>query len=527
MGDVVRFPRDRHADLRIDACDPGPDTGLNAASAGKLPPQALAAERAVLHEIVDQARTRALMHANPGHAAGLQGDLDAIDRVFEVLRPEHFHDPSNGRVYQACQQLRQAGTPIDLVTVRHWLEERDMLARIGGEAYLTHLAQPAHATVNIETHARIVLEKWERRQFIASLQRMSAEAYDEIDDWSAYKATARVELGKLTAPRPTFAGAAIGAAADAARASIDASQRGGEPGVPWGFDTLDDFGLLAMGKQHVIAARPGMGKTALMFQVGARIARLESGGIGEAVYICSWEMSAADLLEREACSLAGVSYKALQRRRVVDHQVEKVGRQIGWLRDLPIWIDDQRCPPAELAARVATVKAAFERGAARAAPDRDGTPGPLYPRCRMRVVMIDQLSEVPAPLDVPQRWQKRDIVGATAKAIRRDVAQRLRVATVLLCQLARPQVGAKIEEPTLHELRESGQIEESADEVYAIHRRQYYEGKKCPAVDVNVAKILPLKGRFGIADEARMGFYGGQFSDELPPAALGDPHYVP
>lgn len=528
MGDVYKFPRDREAALRIDFCDPGPDTELDAPARGRVPPHNLDAEAAVLAGILSapDLDVLSLRHGSDETlVAGFQRARDAIQRALDMLRPEHFYSEAHGRIYQGCQQLKIQHTPVDAVSVGRWIEEHGMTAKVGGDGYLKRLAYATPTAGHADAHAKIVLECWERRQLIKTCQRVMVEPYGDVGPWDAYKAKARAELGRLTAPRPTLAGAPIGVASDEAHANVNAAQSGAVPGVPWCFDTLDHFGLLGQGKQHVLAARPGMGKTALAFQVAARIADLPIGdGFGEAVYWCSWEMSRSDLLEREACSLAEVSYKSMQRRMVGPMGQERVAGQLGRLRSLPIWIDDERCSPAELAARVRVVKLMFEAGAARMAPRRGEPSGRLYEKCRMRVVVVDQLSEVHAPADVNPRADQRIIVGATAKAIQREIAKALNVATLLLCQIGRPKPGMKVERPTLSELRESGQIEEGADEVHAIHRRQYYE-RNCAVEWRNVAEVIPLKGRYGHEDEALMGFYAGRFSDALPAAARGEPDY--
>lgn len=522
-GEVLQFPADRTQAHRIAFVDPGPLNGSGGPVAGLLPPMNLDAEAACLAAVMGAPLLVKLGTVSAEKA------IVARDRALELLKPEHFYSEANGRIFQACQALAVARTPIDPVTVRDRLRELGWLAKVeGGEKYVERIAFETPHTGHVDAHLEIVIGCWERRVLIAAHQAAAAELYRDVEDWPAKKASMRAHFGRLTAPRSKIVGVAIGVAADAAHTNINSAQTGPVPGVPWGFGTLDGFGLLGQGKQHIIAGRPGMGKTALAFQVAVKIAQtpVDDWGFGEAVYWCSWEMSLADLLEREACSLAGVHYKAVQRRRASPAQLESIAWWLGKLRSLPIWLDGDKCSPAELAGRVRAVKAMFEGGHARKAPRAGEVAGELHPRCRLRVVAVDQLSEVLPPADLPPRLDTREIVGRTAKSLQTDIAQKLKVATVVLCQLRRPQFG-KVEEPTLAELRESGKIEEGADEVYAIHRREYYERARCPVDEKGTAKIIPLKGRFGGSDDALMGFHGGQFSDDLPAAAKGEAHYAP
>lgn len=475
------------------------------------PPHDLEAERAVLSALI-------LSRA-------------ALDVVLEVLSPEHFYDPANGRVYQAAQALAITSTPVDAVTLRSWLAERDWLAKVGGTEYLGLLCDASPDIAHVASHAETVLKKWEDRQLLAALQRHAAEARrpEEAEGGrDAFRARARASLGAATAPRVQLVGMPMGAVVAQARAELEASWREKVPtGIAWPFRSLDDFGLLQQGTQEIITGRPGMGKTGFTFQLSRRIVEAERlQGVGEAVYWCSWEMKPHALVMREAANAVGLKFFDVQRGRVSAERWDRFGRMFDRLAALPIWWDDKPCEPDELAARVRRVKGLFETGKARREAGVGEVAGPLFAKCRMRLVAIDQLSKMPPPSWVSPRADTRERVGVTAEQVREKIAVKLNVCTLLLAQLARPKDPRKVELPALSDLRESGRLEEAADGVTAIHRRQYYErGSKCSDEWRNVAEVLKLKGRYGESDDVRLGFYRGKFSDRLPPAALGEPHY--
>ena len=130
--------------------------------AGRVPPHDLDAEAAVLSAILL--------------------DRDALDRVLEILKPEHFYSEANARIFQAAQALAVAMTPIDMVSVASWLRDREWLQKMGGTAYLAQLADATPAVGHVGAHAKVVHEKWRLRQLISTCQRVSAEGYGDVGE---------------------------------------------------------------------------------------------------------------------------------------------------------------------------------------------------------------------------------------------------------------------------------------------------------------------------------------------------------
>lgn len=511
MGEVVRFQdaRRRRDDAPVD-----PEAPLLAP-----PPHDLDAEAAVLSACMLDGTTR--------H----DGSPSALEVVLEILPdPSKFYSHSNGRIFEAILTLRLAGTPIDTITIATWLRDQNLLEKTGGTSYLAQICDGTPCVGNVAAHAETVLRKWEDRQLLEALQRHAAEARrpEEAEGGrDAFRARARASLGAVTATRVQLVGAPMGAIVQQVRDQIDASQREQvAPGIPLPFDALADFGLMQQGTQQIVTGRPGMGKTGFTFQVTRRVVEVEPvQGVGEAVYWWCGEMDPAALVMREAANHCGIKFHHLQAGRLRAGQWEAFSRTLQRFERLPIWWDHEPCTPEELAGRVRRVKALFETGKARREPGPGEVAGRLFPKCRLRLVAIDQLSELKPPAGLSPRADKREVVGATAKAVRALIAKKLRVHTLLLAQLNRPKDPKNVDLPALTDLRESGMIEEGADEVIAIHRRQYYTRQRCSDEWKNVAEILKLKGRYGEADDVRLGFYLGRFSDTLPPAARGEPHY--
>ena len=160
MGDVVRFPRDKEAALRIDRVDPGPVESLAAQVAGKVPPHDLAAEAAVLSAVLGAPLQARLTIFRPTEelAAVARAIADAQEIVLSTIEAKHFQSIANGRIFQACEKLAQAHTPIDVVSVASWLLENDLLEKVGGKAYLDRIAYETPNVGHVEAHIASVLD---------------------------------------------------------------------------------------------------------------------------------------------------------------------------------------------------------------------------------------------------------------------------------------------------------------------------------------------------------------------------------
>lgn len=213
--------------------------------AGRVPPHDLDAEAAVL--------------------SALLLDRDALDRVLELLKPEHFYSEANARIYQAAQALAVAMTPIDMVSVATWLRDREWLGEMGGTAYLAQLADATPAVAHVETHAKIVHEKWRLRQLIATCQRVSAEGYGDVGEVQQFIDVAEGAIFALAHEGKTGEDtcASVAVCLKEHFAEITAAAENGQriTGISTGYDRLDAKTTgLHEGDLIIVAARPGMGK---------------------------------------------------------------------------------------------------------------------------------------------------------------------------------------------------------------------------------------------------------------------------
>lgn len=352
----------------------------------------------------------------------------------------------------------------------------------------------------MEHHARLVLERWEDRQLIAAGLRVAAEGRAIPGDRATWRAGVRAEMGRLTAPRVKLAGAIMGAAVREARAHVQSVVDGRVVGVRWGLPPIDDLvGLLARGRQHILAGRSEHGKTALAFQVAVNVAEtpLDAFDMREAVYVLSGEMSRKDLVFRGACSLAGVDARRLEAGLARPDELQRIGSWLDYLAKLPIVIDDVPAPPSEVAARVRARKADFAAGRAR------DDAGNLFPKCRMQLVIGDHLQRLAGQLThIRDKFER---IAATSNGWLVEVAKGCDVASLLLSQMNRAiedgdrnAKGSRpkgIRWPRKSDLYGASEIENDADTIIAVHRPDLLDD--CPEAWRGLAGIVKLKGRFG------------------------------
>jgi DnaB-like helicase N terminal domain/AAA domain len=275
--------------------------------AGRVPPHDLDAEAAVLSAILLS--------------------REAFEAVQAILRAEHFYSDANGHIYEAAQHLAAAGSPIDIVSVASWLRDRERLARIGGPTYLAQLADATPAVAHVAAHAKLVVDKWHRRQLIAALQRAAAEGYGDIGpDVGAW---AEATLGGL---RTLTDNALSAAEATDPFTGLWGTLR--ERGVnlvtapkerPWLLkDLRSGEGALPLGKAGVVASAGGTGKTQMLLQLALAVALGKTwlGCFAVAkpgpVLIALAEEDLPEIVRRLYSAAAGLDLDATERDKALD-----------------------------------------------------------------------------------------------------------------------------------------------------------------------------------------------------------------
>lgn len=442
---------------------------------GKIPPQAVDLEEAVL--------------------GAMMIDKKGIDDVIDILHPDAFYEVKHQEVYRVIFELFQESKPIDLLTVSNQLKKHGKLDIVGGDFYLIRLTQKVASSAHIEFHARIILQKYIQRRLISISSDIIENAYDETSDVFDLLDNAEAKLFEVTQGNLKKSSEGAGDLVKQALKKIqDISNQEGMSGLATGFTKLD---ALTSGWQPsdlvIIAARPGMGKTAFVISMAKNMAI----DFNHPVAVFSLEMSSVQLITRMISSETGLTSEKLRKGNLEPHEWEQLNVKVKKLSDAPIFIDDT--PSLSI----------FDlRAKARRLVSQHG----------VRIIVIDYLQLMTAGNTGKggNREQEISTISRNLKAL----AKELSIPVIALSQLSRAvETRGGSKRPLLSDLRESGAIEQDADIVSFIYRPEYYGMTEWDDDDHSPCEgqgeFIVAKHRNGGLDNIRLKFTGhlAKFSD--------------
>lgn len=452
---------------------------------GRVPPHDLDAEAAVLSAVML--------------------DPAALDRVVD-LKPEYFYSEAHRRIFEACLELRQSGQPVDVVQVGSWLKDRQRLAQVGGMGYLGEILDAAPVVANVAAYGQIIHEKYRIRQLILACQKVSAQGYGDYGDPQSFIDGAEQAIYNIAR---TSSKQSTERLLDVMKKSFkrlnDAVARGDRiTGVPTGFDRFDRMTAgLHEGDLTIVAARPGMGKTSFVLNVAANVAspkgrevdgdpsqRWEDQGVGAVVF--SLEMPREQLANRLVCSEARVDVSKMRTGFLSPQDWSKLTQAASFLGSLPIWIDDSPgLTIIELRAKVRRLQAEYDTFDAEGRKLR-----------KIGLVVVDYLQLMKGRDGVQSREQEISEISRGLKGL----AKELGVPVIALSQLNRAVEtrSEKSKRPQISDLRESGAIEQDADNIIFIYRDDYYNRED--SAEPNVAELIIAKQRNGPTGTAKVRF---------------------
>lgn len=442
---------------------------------GKLPPQAVALEQAVL-------------------GAMLQ-DKKGVDEVIDMLEPEAFYKPSHRVIYDAISTLFKESAPIDILTVTEKLKQMGKLEEAGRTSYLVDLTQTVGSSAHIEFHARIVLQNYMKRELINISSEIIEQSFDETRDVFNILDSAETRIYNITKGNlKKSAESAQNLVMQAKKRIQEISNRDGLSGIPSGFDQLDK---LTSGWQPsdliIIAARPAMGKTAFVLSM----ARNMSVNQRRPVAVFSLEMSSVQLITRLISSETGLTSEKLRTGKLAKHEWEQLNVKVKGLEKAPLFIDDTPSLSIfELRAKARRMASQHNIG----------------------LIIIDYLQLMNAGNDNKSGNREQEI--STISRNLKALAKELDIPVIALSQLSRAvETRGGSKRPLLSDLRESGAIEQDADIVSFIYRPEYYGLEQWDTQDggstKGQAEFIVAKHRNGGLDNIRLKFIGdlGKFEN--------------
>ena len=288
-------------------------------SSDAVPPQNLEAEEAVL--------------------GGILLDPEAIGRVADVLQPEAFYLGAHREIYRTALMLHSQGKPTDLTAMCAWLADTGHLEKVGGAARLVELVERTLTTASIDQVARLVMDKYLRRQLIRSGNEVIRLGFDQSKPMEQVLDEAEQKIFAISQEKPSTGLTPTAEILTSTFEEIESRSLGtAVAGIPVNFYDLD---AMTQGLQRsdliIVAGRPAMGKTAITLNLAKNVAQLH----GLPVCLFSLEMSKEQLTYRLLAMETGIESGRLRTGRLQPDEWPLLGQGISGLSQMPIYIDDK------------------------------------------------------------------------------------------------------------------------------------------------------------------------------------------
>lgn len=386
-------------------------------------------------------------------------DRDAIVQVSEFLRPEHFYQGKHSDIYQAMLTLFENREPIDLVTLPQKLKEMKLLPNVGGVSYLSTLVERVPSSANIKHYGEIIQEYYTRRALIADASSLIELSFDEAATVSSVLDTAEQKVFSLSQAnlKQGFMPIRNILAESFDRLDELSKKSGSLRGVATGFNDLDNC-LAGMQDSNllILAARPGMGKTAFSLNIAQYASVISKVPVG----YFSLEMSKEELSDRLLVSQADIDAWRLKTGKLTPTDFEKLSEAMGVLAEAPLFIDDTPgISVLEMRTKARRLKSEHNLG----------------------LIVVDYLQLVRG-----RNQENRVQEVAEISQGLKNLARELKIPVLALSQLSRAiEHRGSGSSPQLADLRESGSIEQDADVVMFLYREDVEDLSN---VKLNIAK---------------------------------------
>ncbi len=389
---------------------------------------------------------------------------EALMDVAEEVRAEDFYNESHREIFNSIMRLYRENLSVDMLTVCEDLKKQKALDMVGGRTYIGTLTSEVPSTANAGDYAKIVAEKAMMRQLIFASEEIAAKGYEDKEDTEGLINAAEASIFRIAQKRQKNDYAKIQDVLMKNLKMIDEAERnqGNVIGLPTGFKALDEkTSGLQKSDLIIIAARPGMGKTAFALNVAAQSAVKAKAS----VLIFSLEMSQEQLGQRLIAMQARVESEKLKKGNLERKDWDRINVALDELNETKIVIDDTPgISIMEMRNKCRRLKA--EQG--------------------LDLVVIDYLQLMTFDGRADSRQQEVSALSRHLKLLAREMD----CPVIVLSQLSRAPEQRQDKRPMLSDLRESGSIEQDADIVIFLYRDDYYnENSEKPGVcEVNLAK---------------------------------------
>ncbi|MCD7935649.1 MAG: replicative DNA helicase [Tannerellaceae bacterium] len=398
----------------------------------KLPPQAPEMERAVLGALL----------LEPG----------TFREIEHLLTPDSFYVQAHSLIWQAVCRLSAQQKPVDMLTVTEELSRMKKLDSVGGPYYIAQLTSSVGGTAHVRYHAEIIHQKAYARKLIRLATRLVEEAYNETRDIYDVQEEFEKNFTQLVSGLRDCAAwdmpHALRKVTERASLMQEKRLKGETTAIPTGLASLDQVmeGGWQAPELTILGARPSMGKTQFALHFAKAAAQS-----GKRTLIITIEMTEIQLVTRYLLEDERINSRHLRTGQMAQEEWKAMDETIARLWNLPIHV----------AGHYQINQLSHIKSEARSLKRKMG----------LDLLVIDYLGLVKTAETFERRYQELGHITSELKTL----AKELEIPIIALCQLSRPPKGTQVKMPALEDLRESGNIEQDADNVILIHKHAYYD----------------------------------------------------
>lgn len=428
---------------------------------GRIPPQSITAERAVL-------------------GACLLND-NAVYSAMEFVSPRDFYKKEHQTIFQTMLDLNREGKACDLVTVSERLARDGQLELVGGPVYLAMLTNEVPSAANAEHYSQLVADKATQRQLIAAAEKVVEDGYQGHKDAVELLGDAAAVIDKVSEQKLS---GGVQEAASVMEQEFnkldDIRAHDGITGIPT-FRDLDKYlSGLQKGDLIILAARPGCGKTSMAVNIAASAAMKDD----KSCIVFSLEMPSGQLAQRTLCSFARIDQRKWRGGTLNQSERELLHGELQKFQKKHLYFDDSSSITIpEMRAKCRRIKS--EVG--------------------LDLVVVDYLQLVRSASRVESRQLEIAEISRSLKAL----AKEMEVPVLALSQLSRMSEQSKDSAPLLSHLRESGAIEQDADVVIFINNKRSAadDGEESSSAAGQIVEVIVAKNRNGPTGSDELLFF--------------------
>ncbi len=409
-------------------------------------------------------------------------ESSCIMQVADILKPEHFYLAEHQAIYTIMLEKLLQSKTIDFVTVLEALKAESFFSEEEGKNYLLKLAQIVPSISNVSNYAHMVRDKYDVRRLISVSREITGDAMQPGVDTTALIEQAEQKIYDIRQDKHQNGLVPIReviASNYEMYNKLTSDERDLYVGIPTGISALDEITTgLNRSDLIIVGARPGMGKTSFALNIARNVAMQQK----RTVAVFNLEMSREQMVNRLLSSEARVSSKKLRTGNLTPDEWTRMASAAGQLGQAPIYLDDTA------SITVATMKARLLRL-------KD-----------LGFVVIDYLQLMHSGKRTENRVTEVSEITRSLKIM----AKELNVPIMVCAQLARATEKQANHRPGLSDLRESGSIEQDADQVLFLYRDEYYRNEKSDpsSVQSGTAEVIVSKNRHGELGTVPLAFQG-------------------